>query len=214
LIVYGLNNGLGVNIYDKTIHQLGIAEVNISATGGGIAHRNADDFQLTIENSLTLSLNDKTMLALDLYNLSYNESTDRAKFLTYITIFELLSDGKKKAYSIQSYIDKLECIVDSNLEEKIITIEVGKDVKAGLGRLREVSIQEKASELIKEYIEGDAHYNNLKANVFFKKCYGKRSGMLHQGSMKVPTEMIDELKRLTRDLLLSILNKTTKRYIS
>jgi hypothetical protein len=185
-------HGLDVFAEDRPVTRFTI-ESYVSVT-----HKieNYDDSLLAYFNA-NPELSKKQKLALDLYNLSHFDGVSKTRFLTLITVIEVLSARKSRSNTIQNIIKTLLASVPvSGLPPKEMSV-----MCEGLINLKKQSINEACKEFVARYAsEADVMY--------FTNCYKARSDLVHNGHTKLPESMepmkLDEL--VSRLLIRSIVN--------
>ncbi|CAN5883005.1 hypothetical protein BH24DEI2_BH24DEI2_20780 [soil metagenome] len=171
-------HGLDVYAEDLPIHYLQIS-------GTLTVVFSAKDFsnELVREFNNLVALSPKLSFALELYNLTHFEPATKARFLSLVTVVEVLSTKTRRPKPIRDQINAhVQLIRDSGLpttdKELIIS---------GLGNLKRESIGAACRALVAKYLDADAAE-------FFSECYAARSELLHEGDTK--REIVSSLSRL------------------
>jgi hypothetical protein len=145
-------------------------------------------------------LSDKTALALHLYNCSRNESDPRTRFLSLITVIEVLADPGPRDLATAQFLDR--CIEETKclqLDEK-----ARDSLRMGLGNLKREAIGTACAQLVSR-AGGDAK--------FLRNCYKARSELVHTGTSKtfpkIPQE-IDPVDQLVRGVVLHAVESEAK----
>lgn len=124
----------------------------------------------------------KQRLALDLYNLSHFEGTVKTRFLTLITVIEILSTRHKRPASVRALIRHFKDeAAGASLEPADL-----QSLSDALGALATQSIGEACRLFITEYGSADDA-------MYFTSCYKARSELVHRGKTMRP-EAIDPTK--------------------
>jgi hypothetical protein len=141
------------------------------------------------------TLTKKQQLALDLYNLSHFENVPKTRFLTLITVVEVLAKKAKQSLAVRALLKDLKKTVSSS----ILTADEKEDLRQGLGRIKRESI----SSACRSFVSKFASEEDV---AFFKECYDARSELLHRGETKYPQpndpSRLDDL--VSRPLISSI----------
>jgi hypothetical protein len=140
----------------------------------------------------------KQELALDIYNLVHFEQGGKSRFLTLITVIEVLAKRDRRSFAVRELMKFFsKHVADSGLSnaEK-------KQITDGLGNLKKDSISDSCRKLIAQYASGsDVDY--------FMDCYKARSELVHDGLSKRPeANNTTRLDKLVCHVLLSDLNIT------
>lgn len=114
-------------------------------------------------------------LALDLYNLSHFENASKTRFLTLITVVEVLSVKAKRAPAALALIADFR----KALETSQMSSNEKQRLHDGLGNLKWESIGASCRDFVARYAgPPDVDY--------FSRCYKARSELVHDGSTKRP----------------------------
>ena len=142
-----------------------------------------------------VSFTPKQQLALDLYNQSHFESVSKTRFLTLITVVEILATPKRRSQQLATLVRNL-CDTARQSDPPPLEIDA---LLEGLARLRKQSIGEACRNFV-------GTYSSLDDVAFFSNCYKARSELVHGGRTKRPEAIdataLDELvsKLLVRSL--------------
>jgi hypothetical protein len=157
--------GLDVYSEDKPVERYGIeaygkARLNITGYGERLAHFFGAHIAVTA----------KQQLALDLYNLTHFEGSQRTRFLTLITIVEVLADRTRRSAAVQDVLLAVRALA----ERADLPQEERRSLLSGIDNLRQQSIGEACRVYVRTVAsEFDARY--------FKACYDVRSDLVHAG---------------------------------
>lgn len=133
-----------------------------------------------------VELGPKQELALDLYNLSHFENIPKTRFLTLVSVVEILAARKKRSPATRALLKDLIKSVRSST----LTLEDQQKLADGLGNLHQESINSACKDFVAQHAPmGDA--------LFFAECYKARSELVHDGVTKrseaTDTTRLDEL---------------------
>lgn len=162
------------------------------------------------------NMNKKVELGAELYNLSHFESSDRAKFLTLISVIEVLSPNLQSPEIVRIFVEKKILPLTDTLKSKLEnegwdSDRVNKEIqsfKSRLGYLKNRSFRQKVRHLIKKYLSNQK-YLEKDAGDFFDKCYDLRSKMVHDGEIEEELNLRqykDKLDKLVSDLITEMVN--------
>jgi hypothetical protein len=132
----------------------------------------------------------KQRLALDLLSLSGFDSRSKTKFLTLITIVEVLAQQRRRSTASCHLLDTFISRARAAKDPQAILL-------AGpLSFLKRQSIGESCRQLVESVASADEA-------VFFGKCYKIRSQLVHRGETNAPLET-DRLRSLVASILLKV----------
>jgi hypothetical protein len=117
-----------------------------------------------------LALSTKQQLALDLYNLNHFESVTATRFLTLITVVEVLAVRRKRSPGVQVFVKRLRGVVKGSG----LTAAERTALLNGLGNMTQQPISEACREFVGQ------HSSRADA-AFFSDCYSARSELVHDG---------------------------------
>jgi hypothetical protein len=121
------------------------------------------------------SLSEKQRLALDLYNLSHFEGTAKTRFLTLITVIEVLATRQKRPVSVRALLKKFkEQATEADLQPEAL-----RSLSDALGTLERQSIGEACRQFVIEHASAEDA-------VYFTNCYKARSQLVHSGRTDRP----------------------------
>lgn len=122
---------------------------------------------------LSIDINEKYLLALELYSESRFESTLRIRFLMLIIAVESLIVKKEQSDDVIKFLDELK----RDVKSRFVGSKKDRDIISnGLGKLKEVGIAQATRDFIKEFL-GEQHMK------FFSECYAERSNLVHNGQI-------------------------------
>lgn len=117
-----------------------------------------------------LTVSPKQELALDLYNLNHFESVTATRFLTLITVVEVLAIRRKRSPQVTAFVKTLRVAV----KKSGLTAGERTALLNGLGNITQQSI----SEACKKFV---AQHGSAADVTFFSDCYSARSELVHDG---------------------------------
>lgn len=131
------------------------------------------------------NLNDKQTLSLELYNMSYFETSQRARFITLISAIECLCDRERRSDNAFKHIESL---AEMTRKSNLATNEK-KSFLNNISNLKTESISESCKKLVKTClgVEYEAEFN---------KYYKIRSQMSHKGTPGKGINIISEISSL------------------
>ncbi len=139
------------------------------------------DIQSLLSASISTYLNDKELLAFELYGASGFEKSPRSRFLTLMLAIESMIEQKDRPPKIINAIKYLIKIFETmNLN----TDEI-KSIKSGIFDLKIESISKSGQNLSKTLL-GSKKYQGSDPSKFFKYCYKIRSNLVHNGEPNIP----------------------------
>jgi hypothetical protein len=148
-------------------------------------------------------ISEKQSLSLELFALSYFETSHRARFLTLVTCVEALLEPAPRSHVAQEFVTKTQ----DEVEQLNLDAATKKSMRSSLEWLKSESIGQSGRALVERHL-GSAQYDNVEAKRFFSRCYGVRSEILHNGSPSDAKldllDMTNTLQDLVRDLLLKL----------
>ena len=170
-------HGLDVYAEDRPITRFTVeAYASVTHNIEDYEDRLASFFRANVEPSL------KQRLALDLYNLSHFEGTAKTRFLTLITVVEVLSTRHKRPTSVRKLLKRFK---DEATEVGLESADL-HSLSEALGTLATQSIGEACRQLVIEYASAEDV-------AYFTSCYKARSELVHNGKTDRP-EAVDPTK--------------------
>lgn len=158
-----------------------------------------DRFLTEIERAYELSphLTQKAKIAFDLHNSSYFEASPNARFLTLISVVEVLSITEDLSHEVITLIDEFIRIAKGSS----LSSDEKSNLISRIGGLKKQSVSSSARSLVNQYL-GDEHAS------FFAKTYDIRSGLLHDGVLRCNEQefrsMLNSLTTMVSDLLIKV----------
>ena len=176
-------HGLDVYVEQPPVRRLSMEGYGTSTY---VIEEYEEPLQAFYEAQVTFS--PKQQLAIDHYNLSHFENVPKTRFLTLITVVEVLSTRKKRSPAARAQLKELLLAVRSST----LPVEEKRPLCDGIGNLKQESISGACRDFVAQFLP--------KEDVdFFAECYKARSDLVHDGITKRP-EAIDPTKL---DLLVS-----------
>lgn len=204
-IVRDMYREQGINIR-PTVHGLDIFDtsllvkrIEVHATAS-VTRAVPQDFPENLATEFKeRALAPKHMLALSLYNASHHESDPEIRFLSLVTVIEVLATRDLRSNSVAAFLDACS----KNLDSAPLSASEREAMSNGLGNLKRESVSESCLRLVQ------AANADLQ---LFRKCYKARSELLHDG---VSTTYLDLPKQphllddLVRHVLLSVVDSAS-----
>lgn len=191
----------GLDVYSE---ELPVTHLEISATG--TAHFVAENFveKVAHEFKSLSELPPKLSLALELYNLTHFEPATKTRFLTLVTVVEVLSTRARRPKHIRDQLDAcMDLVRGSDL-----SVADQHALISGLGNLKRESIGSACSMLVANHISQDAAD-------FFSECYSARSELLHDGETnRSTTESLIQLDEVVQITLLACIHERSARPVA
>ena len=183
-----------------------------------ILENSATDLIKDIQSLFSTSahLNDKDLLAFELYGASGFEKSSRSRFLTLILAIESMIEQKEKSPIIVKALEDFKkslAEMDLNRNE-IKSINGGipklkdeiKSVNGGIDNLKKESISKSGGNLSRTLL-GSRKYKGREPSKFFGYCYKIRNNLVHYGKPKIPDHefsgLVATLEIFVHDILKS-----------
>lgn len=169
-----INNVHGLSVYDENIPVK-----TFSASGVGlVSPATTETFtQSILEHSdLESELDEKSLLALELYGASHYERSDRARFLTLVLAAESMLEPLKREPVVRAFVESL--ILSTKGSE--LPESERQSLLGSLNWLRNESISRSLKRLAQQYVP-EKSYKSLSAEAFVLECYRVRSKLVHTG---------------------------------
>lgn len=168
----------GVDVFDEEGPE--VKYMRMEAEGSVIA--NLDDFVETLGTFLKSTSNtesdDRVQFASEVYMAAAFESSDRARFVTYITVLEILANRERRTQPalelIQTAIDQLDTRESLDPGEK-------QSLRSGLLDLRSESIGSSIRSLVESMDTSTLDLGDRSIRRFINDCYAARSNLVHDG---------------------------------
>jgi hypothetical protein len=164
----------------------------IQATPGGRFER---VFKWAISHPYTLS--EKERLSLELYNASFFEWSQQARFLLLIMAVEALLDLAPRSENARVHVEHLIGLTEASTD---LTSDEKQSLLGSLKWLLDESIGQAGRKLARERL-GTRQYMGQSAAKFFTHCYKMRSALVH-GNIPAPTQR--EIQRTAPELELFV----------
>jgi hypothetical protein len=186
-----LDDPLGLIVYDDP----GNTRFARFGPARAIIGRPLDRFLSALRESLAAAqrLTDRELLALEVYSASKFEHSLRARFLTLITVVEILADRRSRSDRALELVASFdEAVKGSDLD-----VNERDQLLGGLRDLRNESIGGACRRLVADRLGSDAAKE-------FKSWYAARSDLVHAGrtELDLPTT-IERVERLVAQLLVT-----------
>ncbi len=189
----------GIDVYE---HQddLAFTSTQVQVIGGKNASVFIKHLATSFQNPVTVD--EKQILAAELYCSSFFDISYRSRLLTLVTAVEALLDPAILSPKVENLVSKMETMVaEEDLDESTKNAMFNS-----LQWMKQYSIGQTSRALITQLL-GNMDYDVLLASRFFAHCYELRSQILHSG--KLSDDSIDlsketnTLQVFVADLLLA-----------
>lgn len=169
----------GLDVYDtgkktQVIKGSGVSIVIVNSATDLI-----NDIQSLVSTSAYL--NDKDLLAFELYGASGFEKSSRSRFLTLMLALESIIEQKNRSPKITNVIKD----IIKSLNAMDLNPDEMQSIKNGISMLKKESIS-KSGQNLSETLLGSKKYQGLEPSKFFLRCYKIRSNLVHDGEPKIP----------------------------
>lgn len=176
----------GLDVYDASKKT----QVAKGGVGSVILQNYATDLINDIRSlfSTAACLNEKDLLAFELYGASGFEKSSRSRFLTLMLSLESMIKQKERPPEIINVIKDLAKSIDTmdlNSDEK-------QSIKNGISMLKKESISKSGQHLSATFLDSKK-YIELDPSMFFLHCYKIRSDLVHNGTPKIPEQEFSSL---------------------
>ena len=168
----------GLDIFDE-----GEAEVrHLRMEAEGSVTMNREQFVMNLacflEGAQKREINDRVQLAADVYLGAAFESSDRARFVAYITVLEILADRKPRTATAVASID--DWIAEVRENEDLVGTEA-ESLVGMLRDLKEESIGASIRNMFASRHETEQGSGDRDVTTFIRACYAARSRLVHNG---------------------------------
>lgn len=192
------NDRLGIDVYESQKNLLFVSREATRALG-----KHADTFteQVCQQIDQPLPLNEKQIVAAELFSASFFDVPFRSRFITLVTAIEALLVPQRRSDAVQSFVDDTK----QDLEGRKIDEATKKGLTGSLERLRSDSIGEAGKSLCERLLP-NKKYGGRSAGKFFKYCYDLRSEIVHSGKPKAGVDLLhlsNACQAFVGDLLLA-----------
>lgn len=198
-----IDDVFGLSVYRDDI-ETGV----ISANASIICHLELERVTSALEKAYSLDsdFTKREKIAFDLYNSSFFEATTIARFLTLVSVLEVLSIKQDMDKEV---IELIDCLI-----AQCKFADINKDnydsVVNRLSILKKQSISYSIRQLLRK------HLGNEKAK-WFDDIYKIRSGLLHDGVLRCSEsdfrDKIVQLNNMVSDLLLKTIETRAPKYM-
>lgn len=158
-----------------------------------------DDYEDSLRRfyAAQVTFTPKQRLAIDLYNLSHFENVPKTRFLTLVTVVEVLATRTKRSPAVRALLKEFL----TNVRSSGLTVIEKQRLRDGLGNLKQESI----SGACKDFV---GTYSSAEQATFFSNCYKARSDLVHDGKTSRP-EATDptRLDELVSQMLIASLSR-------
>lgn len=127
-------------------------------------------------------ISDRERLSLELFNASFFQDSEDARFLLLVIAVEALLEPSSRS---EAAIEHVENMLTLTRESHLLSKEEKKSIDSSLRWLRQESINQTGQKLADNRL-GARTYGGHKARTFFSKCYRLRSRLVH-GLVPIPT---------------------------
>ena len=156
-------------------------------------------FEYALNNDRELSDNEN--VSIELFNASFFQKSDDARFLLLMCSLEALMVVEKRSASVGNHVDTLISLTEA--ADGLAPHEKGALISA-LGNLKNESIGQTGRKLVTEKL-GNRVYEGKSPNDFFNLCYKLRSQLIHGGAPLPTLEVVSTaacyLEVMVSDLL-------------
>jgi hypothetical protein len=176
-----LNDVHGLMIYESTGRpQL----VFTSMQGDMVRGVQGQQFIEVLDHALknTRELSDHERVSMELFNASFFQKSEDARFLLLMAGLEALIEVRSRSGSIAAHVQTLISVTESSKE---LSQQERNTLKGALGQLQKESIGQAGRRLVTEKLEART-YLHLSPADFFSHCYRLRSRLIH-GDPPLPT---------------------------
>lgn len=192
------NDRLGIDVYESNRDLLFASREVTMALG-----KHVDTFveQVCQQIDQPIPLNEKQIVAAELFSASFFDVPFRSRFITLVTAIEALLVPQRRSDALQSFIDGTK----QDLEGRKIDEATKKVLMGSLERLRSDSIGQTGKSLCQRLLP-DKEYDGRSAGKFFKYCYDLRSEIVHSGKPKDAVDLLrlsNACQAFVGDLLLA-----------
>ena len=193
----------GVDVFDEAGPE--VRYMRMEAEGSAMA--NLDDFVETLgrflENTSNTELDDRVQLASEVYMAAAFESSDRARFVTYITVLEILANRERRT---QPELDVIHAAADQLDGCEDLSPSTKQSLRAGLMDLQSESIGASIRSLVESMDTSKLDLGYRPIRRFINDCYAARSNLVHDGHPGTGFDLradTPRLARVAREALLS-----------
>ncbi|MGH8924538.1 MAG: hypothetical protein ACRDWA_07895 [Acidimicrobiia bacterium] len=193
----------GVDILDEEGPE--VRYMRIEAEGSVIA--NLDSFVETLgrflESTSKTESDDLVQFASEVYMAAAFESSDRARFVTYITVLEILAVRERRT---QPELDVIQTAVDQLDSSEDLDPSAKQSLRSGLLDLQSESVGASIRSLAESMDTSKLDLGDRPIRRFINDCYAARSNLVHDGHPGTGFDLradTPRLARVAREALLS-----------
>jgi hypothetical protein len=154
-------------------------------------------------------VNERTSLALELYNAAFFEHSMRARFLTWILMLESMAKPEPRSPEIIALVSEIAAMVKAAK----VSWPIGSDdrsfqgIASTLSYMKSESITQSLQKLAEDKAAG-LTFATLEPAQFIKKCYVVRSSLVHNGSTGLDESEFHKIVHQLQKLAIHILRST------
>lgn len=193
----------GIDVFDEAGPEVQYLRME----GEGSVTANLSEFVETLsrflESTSGAGEDERVKLASEIYMAGAFESTDRARFVTYITVLEILANRECR---LQPALDVISAAL-RELEQRVdLDPDSEQSLRSGLLDLRTESISAGIRSLIESVDTSKLDLGGRSSRQFINECYGARSKLVHDGQHPAGFDIradTPRLARVAREVLLS-----------
>lgn len=191
------NDMHGIDVYEH-VENLMFVSVNAKGTAGKHPPNLIGTFQREYPNSPHLP--EKLVLACELYASSFFDMSSRSRFITLVTAVEALLEQPERSDEAKALVEEFKTkTLQSTVDEPTKASIIGS-----LEWLRYQSIGQAGRELAYSLLP-DQSFDGQSSVDFFKRCYERRSQILHSGEISDGREDISHLANVTETFVNGLL---------
>ena len=202
--VDGLYDGSGTTIFPTSKKMVRMTGANATVTLG----ENPNSFLTAVNEGAalpsaeTIISDAKLKLAVETYCSSHFEASVNARFLTLMTVLEVLNPLKDEPEKVRRKLDewieeahKLAAEQSEGPDQQSF-----QSVASRLGYLKRMSIQRGLRTLVTDLLQRDGHPDAAEIGAKIPDLYGKRSDLVHEGDSNLG-QSISDLEDIVRKTL-------------
>jgi len=193
----------GVDVFDEEGPE--VRYMRIEAEGSVSA--NLDDFVATLgrflESTFHTQSDGRVQLASEVYMAAAFESSDRARFVTYITVLEILANRERRT---QPALDVIQTAADQLDTREDLDPTAKQSLRSRLLDLQLESIGSSIRSLAESMATSKMDLGDRPIRQFINDCYAARSNLVHDGHPGTDFDLradTPRLARVAREALLS-----------
>lgn len=194
----------GVDVFDEEAPE--VKYMRMEAEGSVIAK--LDDFVETLgrflESTSTPESDGRVRLASEVYMAAAFESSDRARFVTYITVLEILANRERRT---QPELDLIQMAADEVDTCEDLDSGAKQSLRSGLLDLQSESIGASIRSLAESMDTSRLDLGDRPIRRFINDCYAARSNLVHEGQPGTGFDLRAETPRLARVARAALLSR-------